>query len=225
MNQIEKRIKSKIFFFYITNYKCEEIFNRLHRVENEIHGKRNGFLKLKKCDYDVYYDSMYEKKILEELDSCSFVKKIKTQSLIIPYKARLSNKKRRYIPDIQLLLTDGSLAIIEIKPYLEMVNSTNMRKHKALRKYCKENGYGFAIIDKDLYSFEDLKKEKVSEDVQKEFIDYVKDKKKVTFNQCKEFKKKHMLNNYQLCYIIWKNNRKLLYQQYYITAKKIKNEN
>ena len=71
-----------------------------------------------------------------------------------------------------------------------MVNSTVLRKSKALRKYCYKNGYGHAIIDiidNEFYTFEDLKKEKVSKDIQDKFIKFVKEKEKVNIR----LKKKH----------------------------------
>ena len=79
----------------------------------------------------------------------SFVKKIKTQSLIINYRSRSLRKIKKYYPDIQLLLIDGRLAIIEVKPFKEMVNYRNIKKHEALEKYCKKNRYGYAILDYD----------------------------------------------------------------------------
>ena len=33
-------------------------------------------------------------------------------------------KVRKYYPDIQILLDDGVVVIIEVKPFKEMVNST-----------------------------------------------------------------------------------------------------
>lgn len=219
MNQLEKRARNTIFFFKGTKHDCKDYFNSLVRIDNAIHGKKNGFIRLKKCNCDVYYDSLYEKKILEELDKCYFIKKIKTQSLEITYKSRMSNKTRKYIPDIQLLLYDGSMVIVEIKPFKEMVNNTNMRKFKSLRKFCKENGYGISIIDKDYYSFEDLKKEIVADEIQEKFISFVKERNKVSFNECKLFKKENGINDYQICYIIWKNKSRLMYQQHVIIYK------
>ena len=74
----------------------------------------------------------------------------------------------------QLLLVDNSIVIIEVKPFREMINSKVLRKHKALRKYCKEKGFGVCEAK---------------------------------------------INEKQICYIIWKNNRHLKYQQSRITYK------
>ena len=105
----------------------------------------------------------------------------------------------------------------EVKPFKEMVNKHNLLKHEALKKYCKKNRYGYAILDYDYYSFEDLKKEKVSIFIQNKFIKFVKRKREVTFDECDSFKKENNITDYQICYIIWKNRNKCLkYQQHKI---------
>lgn len=218
-NKLEKLIYSKIFFFYKTKKGNEELFDSFKTVENGITGKCSGKLKLNKSQEPVHYDSTYEKKILEDLDKCSFVKKIKTQSYKIEYKGKSSKHTRKYIPDVQLLLNDGSIILIEVKPTKEMVNSKNMRKYKFLRKHCKENGFAFAVIDKDYYSFEDIKKEKVEEDIEIKFIEYVKNKNKVSFEECKDFKKRYSVTDKQICNIIYNNKSELIYQNHQIQNK------
>ena len=215
MNKLEKIIKSKFVFFYGTKYDCEKEFDSLKQIENDIHGRNNGYIDLKKSKDPIYYDSLYELKVLKELDKCSFIKKIKTQSLVIPYKT-----KKIYIPDIQILLDDNSIVLIEIKPFKDMVNSRNIKKYKALRKYAKENGYGFTFIDQDYYSFEDLKNEVVPEKVENAFLEFASIKKEFTFKDCKSFKTKYKLNDYQICHILWRHNIILKYKQHVIYYKK-----
>ena len=180
-------------------------------------------MELKKAKDPVDFDSDLEKKILLDLDDCNFIREIKTQSLELLFTGKGGKKLHKYIPDIQLLLHGGAIVIIEVKPFQDMVNSTVLRKSNALRSYCKEKGYGHAIVDminNEYYTFEDLKKEKVSEDIQKKFIDFVAESEKVTFTECKQFKKEHNISDKQICYIIWKNKRKLNYKQHEITCKK-----
>ncbi len=214
--KLEKLIYSKIIFFFNPNKNCEKFFNNLTDIPTEERFKESRVLKINKNKNGVTYDSPYEKKIIEDLDKCSFVKSIKTQSLIIEYKSILSRKIRKYYPDIQVLLEDGRFVLIEVKPFKEMVNKHNLKKHEALRKYCKKNRYGYAIIDHDYISFEDIKKEKLSYHLQKKFIKYMKKKKEVSFDDCIDFKKENNIDDYQICYIIWKNQKYLKYQQHKI---------
>ena len=215
--------KKNIFFFKGTRVKLWNEYKEFTKIPKVVHGAKSGVLKLEKSKEPVEYDSLLEKDILIDLDNSNFIREIKTQSLEIPFKAKFGPKIRTYIPDIQLLLHGGAIVIIEVKPFQEMVNSTVLRKSDALRSYCKENGYGHAIVDmknSEYYTFEDLKKEKVSEDIQKRFIDFVAEREKVSFVECGTFKKEYDINDKQICYIIWKNKKKIAYKQHKIIFKK-----
>ena len=215
MTKLDKLISSKIFFYDDPKRSCDKYFDRLTAISSEDRFKNGKRLDIKKSEKSVSYDSPYEKKIIEDFDKCSFINKIKTQSLVIDYKSTMF-RTRKYYPDIQLLLSDGIIAIIEVKPFKEMVNKHNLEKHKELAKYCKKHKFGFAIIDCDYYSFEDLKREKVSINTQKKFIKYVKDRGSITFDECDEFKKEYNINDYQICNIILNNSNQLIYQQHLI---------
>lgn len=215
MTKLEKLIYSKFIFYNNSKKHCDNYFNQLVEIPNEDRFKKSKRLIINKNKKGVTFDSPYEKSILEDLDNCSFIKKIKTQSLIIEYSPK--SKIRKYYPDIQLLLDDGRVVIIEVKPYREMVNKRNMLKHEELRKYCKRNRFGYAILDHDYYSFEDLKSEKVSLITQYKFVRFIKRKKEVSFDECNSFMKENNITDKQICYIIWKNrNKHIIYQQHTI---------
>ena len=215
MTKLEKLIWSKIIFYKNPIRRCFKYFDKLEEIPSSDRFKSGKLLKLDKSKKEVIYDSFSEKKVLKDLDSCKFVKEIKTQSLIINYIPMI--KVRKYYPDIQIILNDGVVAIIEVKTFREMVNKKNILKHEALEKYCKKHRFGLAIIDSDYYSFEDLKNEKVPILIQNKFIRFVKDNKEISFDECDNFKKKYNLTDYQLCYIIWNNRKKhLVYNQHLI---------
>ena len=213
MNRLDDLISSKIYFYGKVKKNCDLFFNKLTEIPNEDRFKKSKRMEINKNENGVTYDSKNEKKILKDFDKCGFIKKIKTQSLIINYTPNI--KIRKYYPDIQLLLNDGSIVIVEVKPFREMVNKHNIMKHKALERYCKKNKFGIAIIDYDYYSFEDLKRERVSFFTKKKFVNFVKCKKEVTFDDCKIFKKENNITDYQICYIIL-NSKNLIYQQHII---------
>ena len=222
---MSKFTKKHIFFFKGTRVNLWEEYKSFTEIPKLVHGKNSGTIKLKKSKKPVQYDSELEKKVLLSMDECTFIKEIKTQSLELIYKGKGGKKDRKYIPDIQLLQFGGAIIIVEVKPFKDMVNSTVLRKSKALRKYCKEKGYGHAIVDivgKEFYTFEDLKKEKVSKEIQNKFIEFVSEREVVTFSDCKTFKKEYDINDKQICNIIWKNRRKLKYQQHKIILRKTK---
>lgn len=211
MTELEELIKNKIRWFHPKKTSCEKIFNELQEIpEEERLTKNSKTLELPEHGVSVTYDSPYEKKVLEDLDQCDFIKQIKTQSLIIPYKSKIGNRMHKYFPDIQILTKENELIIIEVKSYKGMVTKKNIHKHEVLNDYCKEHKYGYAIVNKNWYSFEDLKKEIVSDNVIEKFIEFVDKKGRVTFSECKEFKEKYKINDKKICFIIWKKRRKNL---------------
>ena len=215
--------KKHIFFFKGTRTKLWNEYKSFTEIPKLVHGKNSGIIKLEKSKEPVKFDSELEKEVLLSMDNCTFIKEIKTQSLEIIYKGKGGKKDHQYIPDIQLLQYGGTIIIVEVKPFREMVNNTVLRKTKALRAYCKEKGYGHAIVDiigNQFYTFEDLKKENVSKDIQDKFIEFVKGKEEVTYPESKPFKEEYDINDKQICKIIWKNKRKLKYQQHKIMIKK-----
>ena len=139
MTKLEELIGSKICFYDDPKRNCEKTFEKFNEIPSEDRYKDSKRLIITKNDNGIIYDSPYEKKILEDFDKCSFIKKIKTQSLVISYKPKLIT--RYYYPDIQLLLDDGIIAIIEVKPFKEMVNKRNLLKHEDefKNRYCEVN--------------------------------------------------------------------------------------
>lgn len=217
--------KKHVFYFKGTRVKLWEEYRSFTEISKLVHGKNSGIIKLEKSKEPVQFDSELEKKVLLSMDKCSFIKEIKTQSLEIIYKGKGGKKEHKYIPDIQLLQFGGAIIIVEVKPFQEMVNSTVLRKSKALREYCDEYGYGHAIVDivgNSFYTFEDLKKEKVSKEIQDQFIEFVAERGEVTFSDCTPFTEEFDINDKQICNIIWSNQRMLKYQQHKIKLKKKK---
>jgi len=97
------------------------------------------------------------------------------EGLAIEYFDKVRRKKRKYYPDVMMVVKDKSgkdnVYIIEIKPYKEisppkigknksektmlresMTYQTNVEKWKAAELYCKKRGWNFRILtEKDLF--------------------------------------------------------------------------
>ena len=105
-------------------------------------------------------DSKLEQRILSNLLRCNTFKKIKTQSLKIPYEKKVKSKSQKikvkstfYYPDFQCLTHDNHLVIIEVKlPYF-MGAHKDVVKFQALKDYCEKNGYGYLVVDDKNNSF------------------------------------------------------------------------
>ena len=125
-----------------TDWDCLKI----QRTVN-YHGIGNAGV-LKVGQNAIQYESEYEKYILEQLLKYKVFKDIKTQSLRIPYQAYY------YTPDFECLTFENNLVIVEVKPINHMRN--NISKFELLHNYCKENGYGYCIIDRSLHSYNNI---------------------------------------------------------------------
>lgn len=130
----------------------------------------------------IFCDSKSEVKMLEYLERNNLVLDIGGQMLDIKYDSPF-REKITYYPDIVTLTSDNRIAIIEVKPITAMSCHRNIEKYKALSKYCKENGFIYAMIDpdEDFMTFEELKNIDICECIEYMFYLYredIKSKKK-----------------------------------------------
>lgn len=200
---VEENLYNLIKFPTKINFKAKEIFDSLHKERDTFDFNNNGTQKLSKFDKEVAYESKLEKEIIKSYSKCTFVTNIKTQSLVINYKYK--GKICQYYPDIQILINNELLAIIEVKPAYHMVDSLNMAKYKALKNYCEQNGFGYAMIDDHLNSMEKLKKLHVEKNIYDDFIDYVKENSQINYCQFKNFKTLYNIKTIELEKVILDN--------------------
>ncbi len=119
-------------------------------------------------DYsNIVARSSWEFKLFKWLDENISITKWASEELIIPYFDPVSNKIRRYFPDVlvEYISTNGSIkrAVIEVKPdaqtrmpilkrktkrYLTESSTyiTNTAKWEAAKKWCDSNGFDFWIF-------------------------------------------------------------------------------
>ncbi len=207
----EQKLYNKFVFPNIVNKNCKIIFDSLKVIDNLADNKNRKKIVLNKSDGEVICDSSYEEKILNDLDCCCFVKKIKTQSLSIDYHRSGKRIIRHYIPDIQILLEDNSMVIIEIKPKEDMIKIRNVKKYYALKDYCENNGYGYCMIDSDKTSFEDIINMNVDPIKTKLFLNYMKKNKVKSLDKCESYRNSKKITQMEMFKIIIDNPKKLSY--------------
>lgn len=146
-----KTKKFNDMFNSIINYQSKRVisdldFSRL-KTERVVNTTEDSLINFSYNDEVYQCESFLEKKILEKLLINNTFKKIKTQSIKIPFNNSF------YYPDFQCLTHDNHLVIIEVKPLLNMCESYNIRKFKALKSYCERYGFGYLIVDDRNNSF------------------------------------------------------------------------
>lgn len=104
-------------------------------------------------------DSFLESRFARAMASVGFMHDVKAQTLEIPYVSQeLAN--RRYFPDFIVKDYKDRIAVIEMKNFDMVSYHLNIDKYEYLRRYCEENGYGYAEImkayDSDTYVSVDM---------------------------------------------------------------------
>jgi DNA-binding phage protein len=80
------------------------------------------------------------------------IKYFRAQSLAIPYTT-YKKKVRTYFPDFIFLTPEGYLAIVESKPTHLMSTFMVRCKYEALKDYCEQHGFIYAMMDEQLQTF------------------------------------------------------------------------
>jgi len=91
-----------------------------------------------KNDRIFTYRSSYELKYFLDLENDPKVHSYLSEGLHIPYKNSWG-KNKVYIPDLLVLYSDGSMKVIEIKPYEMLKDADVILKAEACRLYLKKN--------------------------------------------------------------------------------------
>lgn len=127
--------------------KEDSDFGNNHRFEN-------GIIKSSKCIGRCYYRSSYERKYIEEF--------IEPDENVVSYEIEPNKYKVKYYnhdlgitctyyPDFVLYKANGSVEIIEVKPWNLRNTPNNKSKRKEMKRFCKMNGYKYRLItEKDL---------------------------------------------------------------------------
>ena len=139
---------------------------------------------------DVEYESNLEKEILLKLDMIPCVIGIKTQSIEIQYEFK--GRSYIYYPDIQILTNDNKLIIVEVKPLFYTLSQLVKAKYIALKKYCLNNGFAYAMIDNRFFNFDEILANE-EKDLKQLLLHYFESRKCMYYKDYKLFKQE---NNY-----------------------------
>lgn len=118
---------------------------------------------------NIWYRSMWERRVMVHLDTNSSVLEWSSEEIVIPYLSPVDNKYHRYFPDFFARTKTGAM-ILEVKPraqsimpepgkkktkrYLTevMTYGINQAKWKAAEEYCLDRGWKFKVLtEKELF--------------------------------------------------------------------------
>lgn len=203
INLFNKRIGNKIIWPEKISLINESELSRIHPVrEVDLdNGCISGQYFSKKMNKEIQYESQLELNILSILENCEKVKFYAVQAIKIPYRYK---EDRIYIPDIFLVLDDGSGVIIECKPKTQMGLYLNLQKYFALKKYCAENGLGMLVTD-GWASIEQITSYKYNELFERELLKRL-EKGSLRWRELAALKDIYTVTNVDLMSIIINNN-------------------
>lgn len=116
-------------------------------------------------DREVYCDSKLERRFVRYIAESGILSDIRSERLELRYYSD-ANVERKYFPDFVIKLTDGRVAVVEMKNTFALANHLNMSKYEQLKEYCTDNGFLYAEIcktDDHYHSVEEIKAMPVNE--------------------------------------------------------------
>lgn len=103
----------------------------------------------KKTSQVVYWRSSWEKKALSILEECSLVATYRLEPFAIPYVDH-DGRQRSYIPDYEVILTDGRRCLVEVHPDWQWKLEIDQIKREAAHFFCENNGLYFLMWNKEM---------------------------------------------------------------------------
>ncbi len=119
----------------------------------------------------IPFNSEPEWNTYTKLKAGGFIQSFRAQSLLVPYNSYLK-EDRKYFPDFIFLTPEGYIAIVESKPIEFMANFFVQAKYLALRRFCEERGFIYAMVDEHLHPYHQMKLEKETNKVT-EYFDHL----------------------------------------------------
>jgi len=100
-----------------------------------------------KCQLPINYRSGWELAYAKWLDTNLDVVSYRYEPYPIEYISNYrTGKRRRYFPDFEVRMSDGSLLLVEIKPKKKLTLLTNIKKFAAASAMCVLNGITFQVL-------------------------------------------------------------------------------
>lgn len=112
----------------------------------------------------VNFGSEPELKTYQRLKDLGVIASFRAQHLRVPYASYIKGGKN-YYPDFVFLTPEGYIAIVESKPIALMSYFVVEAKYHFLKRYCEAHGFLYAMVDENLTTIEQVRKETLPKDV------------------------------------------------------------
>ena len=136
--------------------------------------------------YDSFLEYDYEQSLLEKLQNLPpFIRVVSHPD--IPFDG--------HRPDILLVLPDERGVLVMVAPTLSLALYYNVCKMNALHAFCRENGYGYLILDDEGRSIFELRRLPLEDALRENLLAILREAGQITWQDIKTLRKSHLLSN------------------------------
>lgn len=129
-----------------SDYEVRDIVDRVLGKNKQYKNSHKGMYYSAKSGHEMFYASSYELKRLKHLETNVLCVKFTTKHKIqIQYV--IDGKPKKYIPDILVHWSDGSVTLEEIKGYVRDVDKFEAKKHYA-EAFCEKHQMIYRVLYK-----------------------------------------------------------------------------
>lgn len=114
------------------------------RIKHKVHFKEGTFDSSKMNGKQIHYRSGFERDVYQCLELLTEVVAYDAEKVEIPYW--YVGERHIYRVDLQIVFTDTSIELWEVKPSDQTSDPKNIAKWKAAKEYCLTRGWIFQVI-------------------------------------------------------------------------------
>lgn len=153
--------------------------------------------------------SSYENELRYAFEKTFYAKLKKFESIIemieAPDIVYYYSNETDHRPHFLLRLPDGRSVLVLVLRTINMAYIYNIKRCNALHRFCRENGYGYLIIDDRGNSIYDIKNRTVDPFLTERFDTLLKNQGMIVWNNIKEIKLTHPVSNADIAAYVLQN--------------------
>ena len=158
----------------------------------EVYRSKIAFPSTLKADFSVInslgdtFDNQYETNLATKLKKFESFVEIIPNPDIIYYRSNVTD----HHPQFALKLPGGEVALVVTVPTINMAFSYNVNRFNQLHKFCKQNGYGYLIIDDRGCSIFELQKRQIDIELEQSLFEILDKRGEILWTDIKDLHEK-----------------------------------
>lgn len=158
-------------------------------------------------------ESFYKDNLLIKLSQCKDIKGIVRNPKIVYCVTSATT----HIPDFCLQTKDDKLILVIDLPTLNMAIYYNLNRFRALHRFCKENGYGYLIIDDRYNTIFDIRNSEIDKELSEALLQVLNKTGRIVWHDIQRLKSKFNISDSILAAFVIQNKLKFTLDPYVIS--------